>query len=211
MTAPADVVTSNERRQAYLDAGLWDDTTLAGRVGEHAASSPDVVAVIDESGRYTYGRLAIDAAAVASALSDYSVVAGSVVCIQLPNRYEAVVAAVAVQSLGGVINPLLPNYRAKELNDVFTRARPRVVLSPSKYRGFDHRGLIREASRLSGLTVRHVVVDGKPEPGVDSFEALLTSGAHGFGPGRSADSVSELIFTSGTEALPKAIMHTEQT
>src|SRR3954468_17992975 len=212
MTAPADVVTSNERRQAYLDAGLWDDTTLAGRVGEHAASSPDVVAVIDESGRYTYGRLAIDAAAVASALSDYGVVAGSVVSIQLPNRYEAVVAAVAVQSLGGVINPLLPNYRLHELNNVFEAAAPKAIFTPGEYRGFDHRGLVRDVVAHTGHKVQHVVVGDDPGADAVAFESLLSPQGSGstLGVGKAGD-VSEIIFTSGTEAKPKAIMHTAQT
>src|SRR4051794_29045993 len=210
MTAPADVVTSNERRKAYLDAGLWDDTTLAGRVGEHAASTPEVVAVIDEAGRYTYGRLAVDTAAVAAALSDYGVDAGSVVSIQLPNRYEAVVAAVAVQSLGAVINPLLPNYRLHELNNVFEAAAPKVIFTPGEYRGFDHRVLVRDVVAHTGAKVQHVVVGDDPGDAAVAFPALLSRGgdAKSLDAGRATD-VSEIIFTSGTEAKPKAIMHTE--
>ena len=211
MPVPNDVVTSPERRKAYLDAGLWDDTTLAGRVGVHAASNPDEVAVIDESGRYAYGRLAVDAAAVAAALSDYGVVAGSVVSIQLPNRYEAVVAAVAVQSLGAVINPLLPNYRLHELNNVFEAAAPKVIFTPGEYRGFDHRELVRDVVAATGQKVQHVVVGDDPGASAVAFESLLTLQGSGTLAAGKAGDVSEIIFTSGTEAKPKAIMHTEQT
>jgi acyl-CoA synthetase (AMP-forming)/AMP-acid ligase II len=61
-----------------------------------------------------------------------------------------------------------------------------------------------------------VVVGGDPGPDAEPFELLgrRRAGAAGMagplGPGRP-DGVSELIFTSGTEARPKAIMHTEQT
>src|SRR5205814_1431803 len=206
-----DVVTSAERRARYLSAGLWDDATLAGRVALHAGQAPDALAVVDERGRYSYEQLAGNVGAVAAALAERGVEVGSVVSIQLPNRYEAVVAAVAVQSLGAVINPLLPNYRVKELTDVFTRAKPRVVLTPAEYRGFDHRVLVGEACDRSGVAVHHVVVDGEPETGATAYQVLEASGGERFGPGRSADAVSELIFTSGTEASPKAIMHTEQT
>ena len=41
----ADVVTPPERRRAYEATGLWDDTTLAGRVAAHAAATPDARAV----------------------------------------------------------------------------------------------------------------------------------------------------------------------
>jgi acyl-CoA synthetase (AMP-forming)/AMP-acid ligase II len=59
----------------------------------------------------------------------------------------------------------------------------------------------------------HVVVGDMAPPNGLSMDDLLRGGAgatSGLGPGE-APSVSELIFTSGTEARPKAIMHTEQT
>ena len=36
-----DLVTTPERRTAYLASGAWDDTTLAGRVQDHAATRGD--------------------------------------------------------------------------------------------------------------------------------------------------------------------------
>lgn len=210
MPGLADVVTSAARREAYLAAGLWDGATLAGQVADHAAAAPDVVAVVDEAGRYTYGRLAADASRVASAMAEWGVDAGSVVSIQLPNRYEAVVAAVAVQSLGAVINPLLPNYRLHELVNVFTTAQSKVVFTPGEYRNFDHRQLIADVVTQTGLAVKHVVVGDEPGAGAVAFDSLLSREPSPLGRG-TADRVSELIFTSGTEAKPKAIMHTEQT
>ncbi len=207
MSSLSDVVTPPGRRSQYLAAGWWDASTLAGRVASHAASSPSQVAVIDDAGRYSYGQLASDSAALALGLADRGVSAGSVVSIQLPNRYEAVVAAVATQSLGAVINPLLPNYRARELANVFTTAQPAAIFTPAVYRGFDYRSLIAE---VAGPSVHHVVVDGEPGPGAAAFSSMLRSGSGPLGSG-TADAVSELIFTSGTEARPKAIMHTEQT
>jgi acyl-CoA synthetase (AMP-forming)/AMP-acid ligase II len=203
-----DVVTPTARRSQYLAEGWWDNATLAGRVALHAADSPDAVAVIDDAGRYCYGQLSSDAAAVASGLVERGVMAGSVVSIQLPNRYEAVVAAVASQSLGAVINPLLPNYRARELANVFTTAQPAVIFTPDVYRGFDYCRLIAD---VAGSAVHHVVVGASAgSPHVSSYSSLLRCGSRPLGSS-PADAVSELIFTSGTEARPKAIMHTEQT
>jgi acyl-CoA synthetase (AMP-forming)/AMP-acid ligase II len=209
----ADVVTSPERRRAYESAGLWDGTTLAGQVSAHASATPGQLAVVDAGGRYPYGSLARDAAAVATAMRSRGVAAGDVVSIQLPNRYETVVAAVAAQSVGAVINPLLPNYRQHELVNVFRTAPPRLVFTPGEYRGFDHRGLVRAVVAASGVPAPvHVVVGDSPGPGQVAFESLLSGGAdgaHDLAAGAASD-VSELIFTSGTEARPKAIMHTEQ-
>jgi acyl-coenzyme A synthetase/AMP-(fatty) acid ligase len=76
---------------------------------------------------------------LAAFLRDRGVDASSFVSVQLPNRYEAAVVATAIQSLGATINPLLPNYRARELQHVFTTARPSAIFTPGDYRGFDHR------------------------------------------------------------------------
>lgn len=211
-----DVVTPEQRRRAYEGAGHWDAATLAARVAAHAGAAPQAVAVIDAAGRHTYAELAADAAALATGLAERGVGAGAVVSVQLPNRYEAVVTAVAVQSLGAVVNPLLPNYRVRELSEVFTTAAPSVIVTPAEYRGFDHRGLVGEVSARTGVAPLHVVVDGDPAPGGVGFDELLAlppaGAAGGAGPSSlGADAVSELIFTSGTEARPKAIMHTEQT
>lgn len=215
MTAFRDVVTSPERRRAYESAGLWDGSTLAGRVAHHAAATPDRLAVVDGAGtgarRRDYAALAADAAAVATAMRSHGVGAGDVVSVQLPNRYETVVAAVAAQSVGAVINPLLPNYRQHELVNVFRTAPPRLVLTPGEYRGFDHRPLVGAVAAAAGAPAPvHVVVGDDPGPGRVAFEDLLAGagGADPLAPG-TADAVSELIFTSGTEARPKAIMHTE--
>lgn len=204
-----DVVTSPERRAAYEASGAWDDSTLSGRVAHHAATRAPDVAVVDESGSYTYEQLAADAASLAAALTERGVQQGSVVSVQLPNRYEAVVSAVAIGSLGAVINPLLPNYRAHELEYVWTTARPAAVITPDTYRGFDHRSMIDAVGTATGVRPHHLVV-GEPGSGGEAFAGMLGSHSGSLGE-PAASAVSELIFTSGTEARPKAIMHTEQT
>jgi acyl-CoA synthetase (AMP-forming)/AMP-acid ligase II len=205
-----DVVTSDDRRRDYTARGLWDASTLAGRVALHARERPGDVAVVDDRGEHSYADLAAHAAALAAEWSGRGIQPGQVVSVQLPNWYEAVVSAVAVQSLGAVINPLLPNYRARELVNVFTTARPAVILTPGTYRDFDHRPLVDTVARETGIRPLHIVVRAEAEGERVGFDALVGSAADPLEVGR-AESVSELIFTSGTEARPKAIMHTEQT
>jgi len=60
------------------------------------------------------------------------------------------------------------------------------------------------------VKVVHVVVGDGDAHGRVRFDELLGRTGGPLGGGR-ADAVSEVIFTSGTEAQPKAIMHTEQT
>ncbi len=211
-----DVVTPSERRAQYLAAGLWDNVNLVDRVAHVARADPDRVAVVDTQGGppRTYAQLSDDAARLAGALGDAGLGAGDVASVQLPNRYEAVVCALAIQSCHAVVNPLLPNYRRKEVEHVFAAARPKVVFTPSVYRGFDHRPLIEAAAATTGIAPLHVVVGGRggvEVGGVVSFGDLLRATDRPPTTGPPAAAVSELIFTSGTEAQPKAIMHTEQT
>lgn len=158
-----DVVTPSERRAQYLAAGLWDNVNLVDRVAHVARADPDRVAVVDTQGGppRTYAQLSDDAARLAGALGDAGLGAGDVASVQLPNRYEAVVCALAIQSCHAVVNPLLPNYRRKEVEHVFAAARPKVVFTPSVYRGFDHRPLIEAAAATTGIAPLHVVVGGR--------------------------------------------------
>ena len=187
---------------------------MASRVCAHAMASPDAVAVIDRRGarRRTYGELRKDAEVVRAMLEDNGAGAGDVVSVQLPNCYEAAVTAVAIQMLGGVTNPLLPNYRAHELTHVFQTAAPKVIVTPAIHRDWDFRPMIADVCRGACVATRHVVLGAEGGGDVSLDETLERSIA---GPRLSAavpaSAVSELIFTSGTEARPKAIMHTEET
>ncbi|HEX4016134.1 MAG TPA: AMP-binding protein [Frankiaceae bacterium] len=199
-----NVVTRDEQAERYREQGLWTAETLSSRVADLAGPA---TAVIEQLGKRakTYAELAGDAAGLAMHLSTHGVSRGDVVSIQLPNCYEAVVAAVATNSLGAVLNPLLPNYRARELSHVFSTAAPKAVFIPATYRGFDHQALLDEVTAKTGVAPLRIVVD------VDDPQPMAPASNAGLRPGASASDVSELIFTSGTEATPKAIMHTEET
>ena len=207
----ADVVTPPERRRHYLAAGHWDSSTLPARVADHARVRPGDLAVVDDRGRYSYRQLHDDAAGLAAFLQGRGVDASSFVSVQLPNRYETVVVATAVLSLGATINPLLPNYRAHELQHVFTTARPAVIFTPGDYRGFDHRAMVRDVTAVTGVAPVHVVVGDHAHADQIAYESCIVSTAALELDAGDAELISELIFTSGTEATPKAIMHTEQT
>jgi acyl-CoA synthetase (AMP-forming)/AMP-acid ligase II len=206
-----DVVTPPERAARYRTEGLWTDDTLASKVNVHADSVPDSVAVIDDlgAGVHTYGQLRGDAARLARALTRLGITVGDVVSLQLPNRYRTVVAIVAVQSLGAVLNPLLPNYRVHEISHVLQTAGSRILVTPGVYRNFDYVSMAAELRALGREFVHLVDDDGAPDE--TSLPALIAgrSDDRDAALGAIRSPVSELIFTSGTESVPKAIMHTE--
>jgi len=212
MTRPIDPA----RAARYQRDGRWDDTTLAGQVARHASSRPEALAVVDGSGEYRYGELSAAARRLAAHLRKCGVASGDVVSSQLPNRFEAVAAAVAVQSLGAILNPLLPGYRERELTHVFEVARPKVIFTPDSYRGFDHVPLIDAVRAQTGSDPVHIVVACEGTEPSDTNrrcrfeEAMASDPVEALEPGDAA-AISEVIFTSGTEAAPKAVLHTEQT
>jgi acyl-CoA synthetase (AMP-forming)/AMP-acid ligase II len=214
-----DVVTSDARRQAYLESGAWDGTTLVDRVRRHARERGDATAVVDLLGerRRTYAELERDALRVAGFLVDSGVAPGDVVAVQLPNRYETVAIAVGILMAGAVINPMLPVYRARELRYMLNAGGTRVMFLPDAYRGHDHIEMVAAlAAEVPQPAVRVVVPleEGPALPdGWVAFGSVLGRSPAPLPDGLAprAEDVSELIFTSGTEADPKAIMHTEQT
>jgi acyl-CoA synthetase (AMP-forming)/AMP-acid ligase II len=212
-----DVVTSDWRRQGHEAGGLWDETTLVERVDALVASRPDDVAVVDRDGarRTTYAELDATASRVTAFLVDTGVEPGDVVSVQLPNWVETVAVALGALRAGAVVNPLIPNYREKELTYILGAAGTRALFTPVEYRAFDYTGMVDAVrSRLDDPPV-HVVVGDGAASGRPRLDAILAHDAAGAATrpsaARSAREVSELIFTSGTEADPKGIMHTEQT
>jgi acyl-CoA synthetase (AMP-forming)/AMP-acid ligase II len=211
-----NLATAQVRARSYRQHGLWTEDTLSSRVRLHAEERGDAIAVIDDGGarQHTYSELGRHSSLVADMLRTLGVQRGDVVSVQLPNAYETVVVAVAVQSVGAVINPLLPNYRSRELAHVITTARPRVVFTPAVYRGWDYIEMLDEVQRLTGAAPARVVVDQDSSGGDVALREVLerSDGTEQLRPSVSpASAVSELIFSSGTEATPKAIMHTEET
>ena len=204
------MIVDPERAARYVADGWWDGSTLVSRVHEHACARPDAVAVVDETTeqRVTYGQLWSDACAVAELLAGHGVAPGDVVSVQLPNWYETVAIDLGVLARGAVLNPLLPNYRHHEMRHVLRTARSTMLFTPAEYRGFDHRALGRDLAAETDSLASHVVVrNGSDLAEVLGQERVAPRAPAAIDPA----AVSEVIFTSGTEATPKGVLHTEHT
>ncbi|MEV6654396.1 AMP-binding protein [Streptomyces sp. NPDC051219] len=209
---PRDTVTPPERREYYRAAGYWNADTLADRLAQHATDHPDKTAVVDLAGdrRRSYAELHRDVCRMVGALVELNVQPGDVVAVQLPNWYEAVVVDLAVLARGAVLNTMLPIYRGKEMRHMLSTAGTKLLVTPGVYRQFDHAGLAAQlVSELPELNA-HLVV---PDPTDPTAFARMIAGyeATPYPPNTEPQAVSELLFTSGTESTPKAIMHTECT
>ncbi|MEQ8840321.1 MAG: AMP-binding protein [Acidimicrobiales bacterium] len=189
----------------------WNDDTLWQHFTAHAAADPQALAVVDREGsrRHSRGQLLADSVAFATALERDGLVPGDVLSVQLPNRYETAVVALAALRLGLVINTLLPNYRERELDHIFSTATPRAVVTPAVHRRFDHRPMIDSLQGGGAGRFSHVVVDG--DEFLDQLRADPQDASAITAPEPGASAWSELIFSSGTESTPKGVLHSEQT
>jgi non-ribosomal peptide synthetase component E (peptide arylation enzyme) len=198
-----------ELRERYLQDGLWSASqTVATLLAEAVAVRADQLAVVDtHGGALTYAELDDRSRRVAGALRRRGIAEGDVVSVQLPNRVEASVVVCALARIGGIINTMVPVYRDAELSFMTDHCRAKGLIVPGHYRGFDHDEMAqRVAGSVDGLDVL-VSLSDEPPHGIESLASLMAEE-----PGEDAstltpDMVTAVLFTSGTESRPKAVLH----
>ncbi|PKP82770.1 MAG: cyclohexanecarboxylate-CoA ligase [Alphaproteobacteria bacterium HGW-Alphaproteobacteria-18] len=146
---------------------------------------------------------------VGQSLIDLGIRPGDVVGVMLPPWSEWLALMVGAAYAGAVFMPIVTFYKGKELQFILRHSRARIVVTPDSYRGVDYKKLVDTCVGPAGRPL-HMVVGASVE-GTIPFPAMLTperfTGPHAV----AADAFSFLVFTSGTTADPKGVMHSGRT
>src|SRR5262249_54814180 len=135
-----------------------------------------------------------------------------------PNWAEWLIVHCAATKIGAVTNSIGAIYRHREVGYILGYAETKLMVIPDTFRGFSYTDMVAELSPKLDM-LRHVLVIGDQVPrGMESFREFLDTPWEERGtpvdlaalrpdPNR----VATLMFTSGTEANPKGVMHTHNT
>jgi acyl-CoA synthetase len=211
---PLKMNINETRRYEYRKKGYWGNATLEDYWNMTVLSMPDKIAVRDHQQKcYTYVELDQAANKVAGFLEKAGVVPGDFVSFQIPGWAEFTLIYIACLKAGAVANPILPSYRSNEWVYILNKCETKVLFCPVEYRGFDYRTMLKSV-RSSVPSLRQIVLVEKEKAVYEgnTINKILKSSAS-FGKKRkvNADDLAAVLFTSGTEGLPKGVMFTHNT
>ena len=195
--------------QGWRAAGLWRDLTLDQAFAATAAARPDARLLIHSAERPTIAPLAdIRAKGVRLARSLYAlgVRPGDVVAVQLPNWIETAILYQAIARLGCVIMPVIPIYGEHELTHILNDSRAAALFVPERWRKTDYVERVRKLGDTPYL--KAVVIVGNEAPaGMVSWSAFTDLDAQPPEPVADAPAPGFMVYTSGTTAAPKGVLH----
>lgn len=198
------------RRKTYRQQGFWGDASLGDYWHQTAQAVPDKIAVVDNQGdSYTYAALDSAANSLASWFLSCGIQPGDRIAFQLPGWCEFTLIYLACLKTGAVSVPLLPAWREAELVWVLNKCKAKIFFAPTLFKQTRPVDLILPLQNQLPHLQQIVAVD-KLAPATASLalSQLLTTPPLTKAISVHADELAAVLFTSGTEGMPKGVMLT---
>ncbi len=165
---------SHELVKEYRENGAWEDLSYGDLLDRASAQFPDKIAVIDDQTRLTYKALRDQVDRFAIALVGLGIRPHDRMILQLPNRYEFVVAFYGMQKIGAVPVLAVPRHAHREISTFFNLTEAPGWVVPVRDGKIAFEPLIRQVqSEYERLKYLIMLGDGEALPGALSMEKLI--------------------------------------
>jgi acyl-CoA synthetase (AMP-forming)/AMP-acid ligase II len=200
-------------RDAWAESGLHSPLSIPGAIAAGLESNEGLLALQTEAGltEMTARQWHEEARRLAGALKRLGAEPGDVIAMQLPNWIETAILTLAIFYAGGVVLPVVPIYGAKELAFILRQSRARFLFVPERWGKAEYAEVLPRLGPLPDLKTTVVIGETAPEG------AMLWRDVQALGDpdyqivDSDPSAICHLLYTSGTTADPKGVLHTHQT
>jgi len=210
---PGIAETRAKLREEWAKTGLQSGLSIPATIAAGLEANEGLLALQTEAGltELSAKQWHEEARRLAGALVKLGAKPGDVIAMQLPNWIETAILTLAIFYAGGVVLPVVPIYGAKELSFILRQSRAKFLFVPERWNKAEYAEVLPRLGPLPDL--KTIVMVGETAPqGVLLWRDVRAMDDADFQPVETDPaSICHLLYTSGTTADPKGVLHTHQT